>query len=209
MYDRATIKDRSRAVLREYRGPSIGVYVLYAVLIAVVTGATFGFGDFFLVPPLFVGLTMFYLHVWRRQQPQFETLFAGFYRYTQSLVGILWMYLWTFLWSLLFIIPGIVKGLAYSMTPYLLSDYPDIDPRHALRVSMKITDDHKAEIFVMQLSFIGWHMLSAFTLGILQIVFVAPYQQIAMAGLYEQLLAEALEEGDITEADLHRQAWVD
>lgn len=205
MYDRATIKDRSRAILREYRGPSVGVYVLYCVLIAVVAGVSFGLGDLFLAPPLYVGLSMFYLGVWRRQQPAFETLFSGFQRYTQTLVGILWMYLMTFLWSLLFIIPGIVKSLAYSMTPYLLADYPDIEARRAIKVSEAITMGHKAEVFVMYLSFIGWHILGGLTFGILEFLFVAPYQQISLAGLYEQLLADALEDGRITQADLGSQ----
>lgn len=202
MYDRVTVKERAKAMLRQCWGTSIGVLVLYGVLLSAIAALTFGLGEFFLAPPLLVGVTMFFLGVWRGEQPLFETLFGGFRRYAQSLVGILWMYLWTFLWSLLFILPGIIKAYAYSMTPYLLADYPDLDPRKALKVSMAITAGHKAEIFVMHLSFFGWMLLSAFTLGILQIVYVGPYMQIAMSGQYESLLEDALDRGIITEADL-------
>lgn len=202
MYDRITIKERAKAMLRQYWGTSIGAYVLYSVLIAALGALTLGIGELFLAPPLLVGVTMFFLGVWRGEQPLFETLFGGFRRYAQALVGILWMSLWTLLWSLLFVIPGIVKAYAYSMTPYLIADNPDLDPRKALRVSMAITAGHKAEIFVMQLSFFGWMLLSAFTLGILQLVYVGPYMQVAMAGLYESLLEDALERGIIAEADL-------
>lgn len=202
MYDRVTIKERSRAVMGEYRGPAIGVLVLYFVLIALAGMVSFGLGDLFLVPPLMVGLCMFYVGVWRGEQPPFETLFAAFRRYTQALVGVLWMCLWIVLWSFLFIIPGLIKSYAYALTPYLLADYPNLDARQALRVSMAVTRGHKAEIFVMQLSFIGWHILSAFTLGILYIVYVGPYQQVAMAGLYEKLMTEALEDHVISMADL-------
>ena len=200
--DRASIKERARFVVRGYRGPSIGVLVLYFVLIAAVGWITFGLGEIFLIPPIAIGLTMFYLGVWRAENPPFETLFAAFRRYTQALVGMLWMYLWTFLWSLLFLIPGVIKSYAYSMTPYLLADYPDLDPREALKVSMAITAGHKMEIFVMQVSFLGWLILSAFTLNILYFVYVGPYMETAMAGLYESLLADALDRGVITQDNL-------
>lgn len=202
MYDRVSIKERSRELLRQYRGPSIGVLVLYSVLLAVVTAVSFGLGDLFLAPPLLVGLSMFYLGVYRGEQPPFETLFQAFNRYTQALIGVLWMNLWIFLWSLLLIIPGIIKAFAYSMTPYLLADFPDLDPREALKVSMRITAGHKAEIFIMYVSFLGWNLLSAFTFGILYIIHVGPYQQLSIAGLYESFLEQAIEEKKITPAEL-------
>lgn len=200
--DRALIKQRAKDMLRTYWGPCIGVLVLYGMLVAVVGAATLGLGELFLMPPLLVGFCLFYLGVWRGKTPPFETLFGGFSRYTQSLIGILWMYLWTFLWSLLFVIPGLIKALAYSMTPYLLADYPDLDPRKALKVSMAITDGHKAEILVMSLSFLGWMILSGFTMGILYIVYVGPYFQLSMAGLYEALLDDAFDRGAVSQADL-------
>ncbi len=202
MYERTAIKERARALLRANWGNCIGAYVLYTVGVAVVTGATLGFGALFLAPPLLIGLTAFFLDIWRERDPQLETLFTGFRRYSQSLISVLWTQLFTFLWSLLFVIPGIIKSLAYSMTPYLVADYPDLNPRRALKVSMAITDGHKAEIFVMYLSFFGWMLLSGLTMGILQIVYVGPYTQMAVAGLYEALLRDALERGAITEADL-------
>ena len=202
MFDRVDIKLTAREALREYRWPSVGMLVLYVVLNSFVIAISFGLGEFFLAPPLLIGLTVFFLGVWRRQDPQFDTLFDGFKRYAQSLVGILWMYLFTFLWSLLFIIPGIIKGLAYSMTPYLLADNPNLDPQKALKISMAITEGHKGDIFVMYLSFIGWEILSAFTFGILHIIFVGPYMQVAFAGMYESILSDALARRVITEADL-------
>lgn len=203
MYDRITIKARARDSLRGYWGPSIGVLVLYSVLVAAVGALSFGLGDIFLAPPLMVGLSLFFLNVWRRQQPPFESLFAGFSRYTQSLIGILWMWLWTFLWTLLFIIPGIVKAISYSLTPYLLADYPDLNPQQALKVSMAVTKGRKPEIFVMYLSFFGWMLLSGLTFGILYIVYVGPYMEITKAGMYDALMHDALEYGAITEDDLH------
>lgn len=204
MYDRVLVKEKARQRLREFRGTCIGVYVLYSALAFVVGGATWGLAVLFLSPPLMVGYSFFNIGVWRGETPPFETLFCGFRRYTQSLVAVLWMYLWVFIWSLLLFIPGIVKFLAYSMTPYLVSQYPDIDPKRALKVSMAITNGRKAEIFVMYLSFLGWALLSSLTLGILAVLFVAPYQQIALAGMYETMVADALERGVIYDEDLRR-----
>lgn len=202
-YDRVSIKQRAREQLRQYQGVSIGVYVLYTVLLAIIAAVSFGLGDFFLGPPLLIGFTMFYMDVWRGRNPPFETLFWGFRQYAQALVAMLWMYLFTLLWSLLFIIPGIIKGLAYSMTPYLVADYPDLDARKALKISMAITKGRLPEIFVMGLSFLGWLILSGLTFGILQFVYVGPYMQVSFAGLYESFMADAFERRVITEADLH------
>ncbi len=202
MRERAQIKEAAKERLARVRGQSIGVYVVYTVLVYALTGMTLGIGALLVMPPLLIGLTYFFMGVWRGNNPPFETLFSGFYRYLQSLVAILWRYLFTFLWSLLLVIPGIIKSMAYSMTPYLVADYPDLDARRALKISMAITDGHKMEIFVMYLSFAGWMVLSMFTLEILHLVYVGPYMETAMAGLYDELLADALDRRVITEADL-------
>jgi len=200
--DRVTIKERARFLLSTYRGPSVGVYLLFTALSAVVGGVTFGFAALVLLPPLQVGVCIFFLGAWRAQQPPVESLFYGFRQYLQSLIALLWAGLLTFLWSLVFIIPGIVRALAYSLTPYLVAEYPNLEPRRAVELSMAITDGHKAEILVMFLSFLGWLLLSGLTFGILHVAYVGPYMQLSFAGLYESLLADALDRGVVTEADL-------
>ncbi len=80
------------------------------------------------------------------------------------------------LWGLLFVIPGIIKAYEYSMVKYILSVNPTIDYRNALDLSKKIMRGHKFDLFILHMSFIGWHFLSLFTFGILSIVYVAPYQ---------------------------------
>ena len=67
---------------------------------------------------------------------------------------------------------------------------------------MRITQGHKWEIFVFVLSFLGWWILSIFTLGILAILYVNPYFYTADAGLYLELKNKALEDGIITYEDL-------
>lgn len=91
--------------------------------------------------------------------------------------------LYIFLWSLLFVIPGIVKGLEYSMVPYILSDTPELSHQDAQEYSRKMTYGYKWEIFVMQLSFIGWYFLGALACGV-GMFFVTPYEEASFAQLY-------------------------
>jgi len=116
--------------------------------------------------------------------------------------GMVWMSLFIYLWSLLFVIPGIIKAFSYSMTPYILATSPNITATDALKLSMRMTDGHKGKIFVMGLSFIGWHILNSFTFGILGIFYVNPYENTAYAGLFVELRGYAVATGAIHPAEL-------
>lgn len=95
--------------------------------------------------------------------------------------------LYTFLWSLLFVIPGIVKGYEYRMIPYLIADNPELSTDEAFRLSKEMMDGNKMAAFVLDLSFIGWNLLSIFTLGLLNIFYVNPYYNLTCAELYHTL----------------------
>ena len=49
----------------------------------------------------------------------------------------------------------------------------------------------------------GWELLSALTCGILEIIYVGPYREAAMAGLFIELRDNALANGTISEAELN------
>jgi hypothetical protein len=99
-----------------------------------------------------------------------------------------------FLWSLLLIIPGIVKSYAYRMVPYLLADNPNMDTMRAIELSKQMTDGEKFNIFVLDLSFIGWYLLGllAFCIGV---IFVSPYERQTNAELYLVLKEKAKNSG--------------
>ena len=90
------------------------------------------------------------------------------------------------LWSLLFVVPGIIKSYAYALCEYLAIKHPDWEYKKCLEESQKMMNGHKFELFMLQLSFLGWDILSFFTLGILQI-YVAPYKFASLAIYYEQV----------------------
>lgn len=94
--------------------------------------------------------------------------------------------LFTFLWTLLFIIPGIVKAYAYSMSFYLVNKEPTLDIMEAIDKSKKYTDGYKNDLFLLDLSYLGWYLLSVFTLGILSL-WIVPKHLTARTLYFEEL----------------------
>lgn len=91
------------------------------------------------------------------------------------------------LWSLLFIVPGVIKGYEYAMVPYLLLDHPEMSRQEIFAESKRMMMGNKWDAFVLDLSFIGWHLLGACTFGILTFLYVNPYQYYTEAELYHVL----------------------
>lgn len=91
------------------------------------------------------------------------------------------------LWSLLFVIPGIYKSYQYRMVSYILAEHPDTDYRQALQMSKDMMNGEKWHAFVLDLSFILWHMLGAITCGIVELFYVNPYIWLTDAALYRKL----------------------
>ncbi|MCR5255887.1 MAG: DUF975 family protein [Acetatifactor sp.] len=95
--------------------------------------------------------------------------------------------LYIFLWTLLFIIPGIIKAYQYFLVPYILADNPDMETKEILRLSKETMSGNKFKTFVLQLSFILWDILGAFTLGLLHLFFIYPYKALTYSSLYNTL----------------------
>ena len=98
------------------------------------------------------------------------------------------------LWTLLFIIPGIIKSYEYRMVPYILAQNPGIGAQRAIQLSRQMTAGHKFNIFILDLSFIGWYLLGLLACFI-GVLFVQPYVDTTMAELYNDLSKNALEKG--------------
>ena len=105
-------------------------------------------------------------------------------------------------WTLLLIIPGIVKGYAYAMVPYILGDNPEIGSKRAIELSNKMTDGEKFDMFVLDLSFIGWYILGTFACFV-GVFFVNPYYNATHAELYRNLRQKALDQNLCTFEELN------
>lgn len=135
--------------------------------------------------PLIVGCYRFFLKN-SRGGAELGELGAGFQGDWGNVVLTMFLRnLFIVLWGLLLVIPGIVKAYSYRMVPYLLKEHPELSGTQAITVSRKMMDGQKWNAFVLDLSFLGWMILSVLTLGILHIFYVGPYIQATEAELYE------------------------
>ncbi len=118
-----------------------------------------------------------------------NTFSLGFKKYGHHVWTMLLMSIYIALWSLLLVIPGIVKSYAYAMTPFILHDEPDLGADATIHRSRELMYGHKADLFWLDLSFIGWAFLCCLTLGI-GFLWLYPYVYTAHAAFYEDVKAE-------------------
>lgn len=132
-------------------------------------------------------------------QPGIGTLLDGFRsgHYVNIVLTMFLRDLFTTLWSLLLVVPGIVKHYEYLMVPYIIAENPAMDYKEAFQISKQMMDGEKMEAFIMDLSFIGWYLLSAVTCGLLAIFYVNPYVQASFAEMYTFNKQKAYQEGYI------------
>ena len=132
-------------------------------------------------------------------QPGIGTLLDGFRsgHYVNIVLTMFLRDLFTALWSLILVVPGIVKHYEYLMVPYIIAENPAMDYKEAFQISKQMMDGEKMEAFIMDLSFLGWYLLSAVTCGLLAIFYVNPYVQASFAEMYTFNKQKAYQEGYI------------
>jgi len=132
--------------------------VLSAVYMLLVTGA------------FTLGITLFFLALFRRQDVNPGDVFLGFERFGRALGLMLFQTLFIFLWSLLLIVPGIIAAIRYSQAFFVLADNPDMGIRECMNESKRMMKNNKAKYFCMNISFIGWLILASLVIGIVESV---------------------------------------
>lgn len=155
----------------------VGVAALVSVLVSL-----------FIRNPLLVGTVRFFLK--NTEEPaKLGELGYSFKegRYLKTVGAMLLKDIFIFLWTLLLVIPGIIRSYDYYLVEYILADDPDMSARDALRKSKMMMKGHKWNTFVLNLSFLGWMILSSFTFGILYLFWVHPYMEATDAELYQAI----------------------
>ena len=166
---------------------AIGIFLMVFIMMFVVLMAVVILLDVFIFNPLEVGCKKYYLRN-LNEPAQVGNIGSAFDNNYKNITKTMFFRdLFTVLWTLLFIIPGIVKSYEYQMIPYLLADNPQMTKEQAFEESKRMMQGQKWKAFVLDLSFIGWNILSALTLGILGIFYVQPYMDATHAALYEAL----------------------
>ena len=116
----------------------------------------------------------------------FGTLLDGLAFAGKIILLELWRTLVVTVWSFVFIIPGIIASYRYSFALYDLLDDPEIGVTEAMALSKKQTRGYRWELFLLDLSFLGWDLLTPLTAGILTI-YVKPYREQSRMGYYRAI----------------------
>lgn len=135
---------------------------------------------------VYVGGIRFFIQN-RRENPSAGTIFFGFQNgnYGNIALTIFLKDLYTALWTLLLVVPGIIKHYEYRMIPYILAENPTMPREEAFQISRRMMMGQKMDVFVLDLSFIGWFILEKISFGLAGLFFVRPYYETVFAELYE------------------------
>lgn len=198
-------KNRALSALENKWGNFVAITFVYGFIIGI-TQAISGDKDspailhligivlFILALPLTWGYQTLFLGAVRGGDATAKDMFEGYNKelFSRVLTTNLLYYVYVFLWSLLLLIPGCIKSYSYAMTPYILKDNPEMKNNAAIEESMRMMDGHKLELFMLDLSFIGWAILSILTccIGFLWLV---PYMNMARVNFYEDLKKASVE----------------
>lgn len=147
-----------------------------------------GVGTLILTGPMTYGVAYVFLKQSRDGQPMnVADVFRGFPEdFGGTLLLGLLSSLFTFLWGLLLVVPGIVKAYSYSQAFFVKVDHPEYDWRACMDESIRMMDGHKMDLFVLDLSFLGWYIVGALCIGV-GTLWVYPYHMAARTKFYEEL----------------------
>lgn len=139
--------------------------------------------------PLQFGITRYYILLHRQGKNEVNTLFDGLKEFAKNFVLGFLQTLYIVLWSLLFIIPGIIKSYSYAMCMYIRHDQPELEAGDCIKKSIEMMNGHKWRLFCLELSFLGWALLSVLTFGI-GFFWLIPYMNASRTAFYEDLKGE-------------------
>ena len=202
---RSELKEKAKKSLRGKYGQSILALVIFALLTGIPAGIASINSDnqdttmaiirivaaivgILLASLLGPGLVSFFIKVSRNRKVDFKELFAKANLWVTWLFSTILMNIFVWLWTLLLIIPGIIAAYRYRLTPYIIVDNPKVGALEAITKSKEMMKGHKFDLFVLDLSFIGWTILAVFTFGLLYF-WLAPYMNTTYSNFYNSLKA--------------------
>lgn len=79
------------------------------------------------------------------------------------------------------------RALLYVITYNISYDNPELSSKECVKKSAELMKGNRGNYFMLELSFIGWTLLAAFTLGI-GMLWLMPYMQIATICFYDKVV---------------------
>lgn len=164
--------------------------VLWGILLPAASFAgLLGLVSFIIGGTVELGYAKFLLKQHDGQPLDFSDLFSQFDRFGAGFAQAFLRGLYTALWSLLFIIPGIIAALRYAMTPYIMAEHPELTASEGIQRSKELMEGHKMDLFILELTFLGWDILCALTLNIGNLA-LNPYKNAALTVFYRNITAQ-------------------
>ena len=159
----------------------LGVLSVMAVISLVMGVINFAIGG-----AVQLGYCKFLLNLQDNRPASLKDLFSEMDRWVDALVMNFLRSLFIALWTMLFIIPGIIATYRFAMAPFIMLEKPYLGPLEVLRESKEMMHGNKMDLFLLDLSFIGWALLCVLTLGI-GYLWLVPYMNAAYASFYRFL----------------------
>ena len=110
---------------------------------------------------LSAGFVLYCMAIRRGERAEFLTLFDGFAFVGKIIVLNLVIFLFVFLWSMLFLFPGIIASYRYRFALFNLYENPELGVMEAMALSTRQTFGYKAQLFSLDLSYLGWTALAS------------------------------------------------
>ena len=167
---------------KEYTIPSIQNWILNLLPISGVLGIV----QFVIGGPVRLGYATHLLKQHDGEKTEINDLFCQFHRFGDGFCLYLLTILFTFLWALLLIVPGIIATYNYAMAPFIMSENENMTASEALRASKDLMKGHRWQLLCLEVSFIGWNLVSILTLGV-GALFLNPYMNTARAAFYREI----------------------
>lgn len=212
--NRVELKMDAKAKLKDKWAEAIKI-ILLLFLISFGIGFVFGIGGYFItsiigvddesseliidiitdivsivVSGLFTfGFTNFFLKISRGEEATSNELFSKINMFWKFILLSIFTGLAVMIGFIFFIVPGIILALAFSQTAFILLDNPEMNVTDAMKLSYNMMMGHKMDYLVLQLSFIGWAILMAFTLGI-GYFWLMPYMTVTECNFYNKIKEE-------------------
>ncbi len=197
MWNRSELKQRAKNIFMGNYWPTVGYILVASLIMGAGNGVNFLIpalggivGTLLVVNPMTVAINRFLLNN-REGNADFDNLGWPYKNNFGNIVLTMFLsHLFIALWSMLLVVPGIVKAYEYRMIPFFLADDPTVDNTEAFRRSKEMMTGNKWKAFVLDLSFIGWFLLTGLTFGILAIFWTNPYYLQTCTELYVALKQE-------------------
>jgi len=149
-----------------------------------------------LQPVLEVGFMRYCVNTTRRLGGDYKDILDGFLFFIKVILIFIITTVFIFLWSIPFIFPGVAAHYRYRQAYYILLDAPEKGALQCIRESKRMMDGNKLDLFLVDLSFLGWIVLDWIVVLLLPLPFalplisiwLTPYFSLTCAAYYDHLV---------------------